>query len=99
MYVLNSPLKHLFDIRYFLTLSKDVCSERRDARDYLPPDPPGYFDQIVWPMYLHNLNDVKSIYSIGQGNQQESITFLEGTLDPDFIFEKVVGDIKTLMSS
>ncbi len=24
------------------------------SRVYVPPDPPGYFDGYVWPMYLKN---------------------------------------------
>lgn len=33
------------------------------ARVYTPPDPPGYFDGYVWPMYLKNRQEMDSIVS------------------------------------
>ena len=32
--------------------------ERRLKRNYIPADPPGYYDQYVWPMYLKNLEKI-----------------------------------------
>lgn len=29
-------------------------------RVYTPPDPPGYFDRYVWPMYLKNREKIES---------------------------------------
>lgn len=29
-------------------------------RVYTPPDPPGYFDGYVWPMYLKNREEIES---------------------------------------
>lgn len=29
------------------------------SRVYTPPDPPGYFDGHVWPMYLKNRNEME----------------------------------------
>ncbi|XP_047449102.1 nicotinamide riboside kinase 1 isoform X2 [Mugil cephalus] len=33
------------------------------SRVYTPPDPPGYFDGHVWPMYLKNRQEMESIES------------------------------------
>merc|ERR1712029_1104410 len=43
------------NLRFFLKVTKETCSERRSERDYDPPDPPTYFDQVVWPYYQNNL--------------------------------------------
>lgn len=29
------------------------------SREYSPPDPPGYFDGHVWPMYLKNRHEME----------------------------------------
>lgn len=47
------------DLRYFLTLKQEECWERRSLRAYDPPDPPGYFEACVWPMYEQHLARVK----------------------------------------
>lgn len=33
------------------------------SRVYTPPDPPGYFDGHVWPMYLKNRQEMESMES------------------------------------
>ena len=47
------PLNCLYVILYFRT------------RDYDPPDKPGYFEQIVWPMHLKHLELIKDQEDIG----------------------------------
>lgn len=47
------------DLRYFLTLRREECWERRSLRTYDPPDPPGYFEACVWPMYEQHLARVE----------------------------------------
>lgn len=32
-------------------------------RVYSPPDPPGYFDGHVWPMYLKNRQEMENMVS------------------------------------
>ncbi|CAG7825840.1 unnamed protein product [Allacma fusca] len=40
------------DARFFLTLTKQECYERRSKRTtYIPPDTPGYFEKCIWPEF------------------------------------------------
>uniref|UniRef100_A0A3P8WQ25 Nicotinamide riboside kinase 1 n=1 Tax=Cynoglossus semilaevis TaxID=244447 RepID=A0A3P8WQ25_CYNSE len=57
------PLNVLFDKKYFMEIPYDVCKERRSSRVYKPPDPPGYFDGHVWPMYLRNREEMMCMVS------------------------------------
>ncbi|XP_033750516.1 nicotinamide riboside kinase 1-like [Pecten maximus] len=84
------PLNEVFDKRYFLEVNRTVCWRRRRDRDYDPPDVPGYFDQIVWPAYLNNLEGIKD---------QTDITFLDGTRQKEELFQTVLKDILSMMSS
>ncbi|KAM3867445.1 nicotinamide riboside kinase 1 [Diretmus argenteus] len=54
------PLNDLMDKRYFMDIPYAVCKKRRCSRVYTPPDPPGYFDGHVWPMYLKNRQEMES---------------------------------------
>jgi len=65
--VLNyRPLLELCDLKYYFTLTKDQCWQRRKVREYNPPDPPGYFDKCVWPMYLKYKQEIDGIHNIVQ---------------------------------
>ncbi|XP_029295964.1 nicotinamide riboside kinase 1 [Cottoperca gobio] len=66
----HRPLNELFYKRYFMEIPYDVCKRRRSLRVYTPPDPPGYFDGHVWPMYLKNRQEIESMAS--------GIVFLDG---------------------
>lgn len=53
------PLANIFHRKYFIrTYNKSMILERRLKRNYIPADPPGYYDQYVWPMYLKNLEKI-----------------------------------------
>jgi nicotinamide/nicotinate riboside kinase len=57
LYHEQSELTDEFDIRFFLRASYEVLKQRREARigyatlEGFWQDPPGYFDDIVWPAY------------------------------------------------
>lgn len=56
----SSPLLDLFDVKLMLRAPYAELKKRREAREGYATlegfwtDPPGYFDQIVWPGYVHN---------------------------------------------
>lgn len=84
------PLLPFFTKKYFLTLDKAVCWERRRARDYDPPEPEGYFDSVAWPYYLQNKQEI---------DDQRDIVYMRGDDTRDNIFNKVLQDLTALMES
>ncbi|KAG0245677.1 ribosylnicotinamide kinase [Mortierella sp. GBA43] len=54
----NEALRRTIDIKFFFTAPYQILKERRESRkgydtmDGYWVDPPGYFDDIVWPNYL-----------------------------------------------
>ncbi|XP_044193162.1 nicotinamide riboside kinase 1 isoform X1 [Thunnus albacares] len=84
-YRYTKPLNELFDKRYFMEIPYDVCKMRRSSRVYTPPDPPGYFDGHVWPMYLKNHREMESMVS--------GIVFLDGLKSKEELLSAVYKDI------
>lgn len=90
--VLNHPrLARFFERKYFFTLTKEECFRRRQQRHYVPPDPPGYFDFVVWPMYLSNKRDVEAAVS--------DVRYLDGASDMAEIHRVVREDLEALLRS
>lgn len=68
------PTSRLCDVKLFVTLDYESCWKRRQLRSYDPPDPPGYFEQVVWPCYLDNLDQLKK-----QCESNSNVAFIDGT--------------------
>ncbi|XP_032371548.1 nicotinamide riboside kinase 1 isoform X1 [Etheostoma spectabile] len=81
----HRPLNELFYKRYFMEIPYDVCKTRRSLRVYTPPDPPGYFDGHVWPMYLKNRQEMESMVS--------GIVFLDGLKPKEELLAAVYKDV------
>ncbi|KAJ8401547.1 hypothetical protein AAFF_G00378640 [Aldrovandia affinis] len=87
------PLNEIMDKKYFLTIPYELCKKRRCSRVYTPPDPPGYFDGHVWPMYLKNRKEMEEtvsdlVYLDGMKSREE----LFGT-----VYEEVMLEIQRLL--
>ncbi|KAK2714523.1 nicotinamide riboside kinase 1-like isoform X1 [Artemia franciscana] len=87
--VLNyKPLRPLMDLKYFFELEYEECWARRQTRNYDPPDVPGYFEKVVWPMYLKHrkelLDDCRDIH------------FISGSAPLSETFQKIIGDLEGL---
>lgn len=87
------PISDLCDMKYFLTLTKEQCWERRKNRTYDPPDVPGYFAQIVWPEYENHERELRS-----DQEMCKTITFVDGSRSKKDIFELVFAEIKKSVS-
>ncbi|XP_031161749.1 nicotinamide riboside kinase 1 isoform X3 [Sander lucioperca] len=81
----HRPLNELFYKRYFMEIPYDVCKTRRSSRVYTPPDPPGYFDGHVWPMYLKARQEIESMVS--------GIVFLDGLKPKEELLAAVCKDV------
>uniref|UniRef100_A0A5F5PRQ7 Nicotinamide riboside kinase 1 n=1 Tax=Equus caballus TaxID=9796 RepID=A0A5F5PRQ7_HORSE len=56
-----------------------------NTRVYEPPDPPGYFDGHVWPMYLKHRQEIQDI--------TWQIVYLDGTKSEEDVFSQVYEDV------
>lgn len=83
------PLNSLYDKKYFLEIPYDVCKTRRSSRVYCPPDPSGYFDGHVWPMYLKNRKEMEAMV--------HDIVFLNGLQEKEQLLDTVYKEIMNIL--
>lgn len=76
----------LCDVKFFLTLPKAMCGERRRLRDYLPPEPEGYFEAICWPEYLNHKEELE---------QLTDIVYVDGTKSQEELFAVIQAGMRT----
>jgi hypothetical protein len=78
-------------LRFFLTLDEAECQKRRALRVYDPPNPPGFFDQVVWPHYLLRLKEVQKL---------EGINYLDAGKTPLLdLYRRILGSITEQLES
>ena len=77
-----------FDRKYFFTLTKEECKEKRAKRKYKTVDNPNYFEKLVWPSYL--------IYYEYCRKKFPDIIYLDGALPLEQNFELVENELKHL---
>ncbi|KAL4623179.1 nicotinamide riboside kinase 1 isoform X2 [Arapaima gigas] len=83
------PFNEIIDKKYFLHIPYDICKARRCSRTYNPPDPSGYFDGHVWPMYLKNRKEMEDTVT--------DIVYLDGTQSKHQLFSTVYKQIEMEM--
>ena len=69
----NNQLLDLCDLKVYVTLDHKTCTQRRQLRSYDPPDPPNYFQKIVWPTYAEQFDRLKL-----KSSNSDCIHFLDG---------------------
>ena len=86
------PIFDLCSLKFFLTLTKEECWNRRQSRTYLPPDVPGYFDKIVWPEYLKHKEKIKSKDTLA------TIKFFDGTKSQEEVYSIILDEVKSRLN-
>ena len=83
----HSKIINICDLKFFATLDYKTCLERRTFRSYDPPDVPGYFEKIVYPHYIKNMEDMKKL------DRDNAICYLDGKDDMLTNFKIIVKQI------
>ncbi|XP_037787815.1 nicotinamide riboside kinase 2-like [Penaeus monodon] len=84
----HKGLMDICNLKYFLTLTREQCWDRRKSRLYEPPDPPGYFDHCVWPMYEAHLKRIEKM---------PGVVFLDGVGNPyQEVCKKILDLVKVM---
>lgn len=89
----HKAITNLCDRKYFLTLTREQCWERRKNRIYDPPDVPGYFDKVVWPEYVKYEDEVTR-----DSELYKTIKFIDGSKDMEEIYELIIKEVSQFLS-
>uniref|UniRef100_A0A2C9K7H5 Phosphoribulokinase/uridine kinase domain-containing protein n=1 Tax=Biomphalaria glabrata TaxID=6526 RepID=A0A2C9K7H5_BIOGL len=84
----HKELSDLIDHKYFIKITKEICFERRIKRQYIPPDPDGYFDSYVWPWTITNLMAIQDC---------TDIEFIDGTADLQALYKSILTRIMKIV--
>lgn len=88
--VLNhKPLLQIFDLTFYMDISRNECIKRRLKRQYPTPDPVGYFDDCLWPMHLRYHKELE---------EENDIVRLNGELPSETIDHFVENKILSVLS-
>lgn len=74
-------ISELCQIEIDLQLSYEECFNRRKNRIYNPPNPPGYFEKIIWPFYQKHRHE----YEHSQG-----MHVMNGEMSEEVILSQVL---------
>lgn len=91
--VLNdSYFAKICDLKFFFTLTRDQCWERRSVGtlQHVYPDPPGYFDQFVWLEYEKHKDEACKINS--------DLVCIDGARNVSITFNEVVEKISLVLN-
>lgn len=86
----DDRIRGMTQLKFFVTLSQKECFLRRKNRVYEPPDPEGYFEACVWPMYEAYFARMK---------KQTDIIYFDGTERIEKIFFSILNKIVAVASS
>ena len=80
--------------RYFLHLPLEECRQRRSKRNYLPPEPDGYFDKYYWPSYVEQKARIDG--KVEKGDLE--MTYLDSEKENiDELVARIMDDIKDVI--
>lgn len=74
-------IRDLCQIKFNVRLSYDECFRRRQNRKYNPPNPPGYFEKILWPFYVKHSIEYNGI---------DDVHVINGELAQDYCLNKAI---------
>jgi uridine kinase len=79
-----------FDKKYFFTLSKEACLQRRLNRKYKTVGTIEYFESLVWPSYMQYYTYCKKKFN--------DIVYLDGEMSIELIAQQVKIEIMEMLA-
>ena len=86
--------EELIDLKFMLLIDKDECSKRRNGRVYEGgwSDPPGYFEEFVWPHMVTSLARIREASETGMF--RHGVVELRGESAPSLLVDTVKDEIR-----